>query len=78
MKAGGPLLRLVEPSAEDQRRGLVDVAEAIASQVVELHIHPSVEAAEYVAANLDGARRTVLRFREALLREGTGDGQCAW
>lgn len=72
MTAVAHLRGVSEPSAQDQRRGLVDVA----SQVAELHMRPSVAAAEYVAANLDGARRAVLRFREALPREGTRNGRC--
>lgn len=62
------------PDAEALRTSLPDIGEGICAQLHELYARPSVERAERVAANLAGAQRAVLRLREALLREGTGDG----
>lgn len=62
------------PSAESQRQGLPDIAGGIHAQLLELYARPCPAAAERLAANLAGASRAVLRYREAMLREGTGDG----
>ncbi len=69
MTAPAAHVRMIpEPSAEDHRRGLPDIAKALDTQIGELYLRPSVDTAAYVAASLEGARRAVLRFREALLR----------
>lgn len=65
---------LYAPSAESLRLSLPEIGEGLAAQLVELHKRPSAAAAEQVAANLDGARRAVLRYRERLLA-GEGNGQ---
>ena len=66
---------LYNPSAESLRTSLPEIGEGLAAQLVELHKRPCVAAAEQVAANLDGARRAVLRYRERLIAEGFGDGR---
>lgn len=54
---------------------LPDVAEGLHAQLVEFSVRPTPDGAERLALNLSGARETVLRIREALLRQGAEDGQ---
>ena len=60
------------PRASDLARSLPEIADALHAQLCELSARPTPDGAEILAANLDGARRAVLR-----LREGAGDDQCA-
>lgn len=53
--------------SEALRRGLPDIADGLSAQLHELAARPDAAVAETVAANLAGAHRAVLRFREALL-----------
>lgn len=62
--------RLYGPDAETQRRGLPEIADGLSSQLHELYARPSASDADAVAANLEGARRAVLRYAETLRREG--------
>lgn len=62
------------PDPEALRRGLPDMADGLFAQIQTLHDSPSPDAAERLAANLAGASRAVLRYREAMLREGSGNG----
>lgn len=64
---------LYAPNAEDLRRSLPEIADRLHLQVMQLHEHPSAEFCAQLAANLGGAQRAVLRFRERLLAEGAGD-----
>lgn len=61
---------IYQPSAESLRLSLPDMAEGLSGQLHELHARPCADAAERLAANLAGASRAVLRYREAILREG--------
>jgi len=54
---------------------LPDMADGLCGQLHELHARPCADAAERLAANLAGASRAVLRFREALIREGGANGR---
>lgn len=60
---------LYGPSAAAQVKTLPGIADALHTQLCGLCADPTPERAEAVAANLDGARRAILRLREALLRE---------
>ena len=62
------------PMLEDLRRQLPDLAEGLSAQLGELYARPRADAAERLAANLDGARRLMLTLRERLLEEGEGRG----
>lgn len=53
----------------DDANLMADVGDAIRDQLHALACDPSCERAANVAANLDGARRAVLRLREAMLAE---------
>jgi hypothetical protein len=64
---------LYAPTADDLRRSLPDIADRIHTQLMQLHEHPCGDFCEQLAANLGGAQRAVLRFRERLLAEGKGD-----
>lgn len=64
------------PNSESLRQSLPEIGDGLQSQLVTLYADPSPRAAEALASNLAGAQRAVLRYREALLREGTGDAQC--
>ena len=78
MNGLGPIARYVTaytPSVEDLRTGLPDMGDGLQAQLHELYARPSADAAERVAANLDGARRAVLRLRERIISEGSGDGR---
>lgn len=59
------------PSWELQRC-LPDIAERMASQIMELHREPTPERAERLCIELEGTRRQISRIREALVREATG------
>lgn len=63
------------PSVEELRRSLPDIGDGLQAQLHELYASPDPTAAEQLAANLDGARRAVLRLAEAIRREGRGDGR---
>lgn len=52
---------------------LPDVAEGLHAQLVEFSVRPTADGAERLALNLDGCRQTVLRIREAMLRQGSED-----
>lgn len=66
---------LYQPSAESLRLSLPDMADGLCGQLHELHARPCADAAERLAANLAGASRAVLRYREALIREGGAGGR---
>ena len=53
---------------------MADIGEALRDQLHALASDPSPDRAADVAANLDGARRAVLRLREAVMAEGSGNG----
>ena len=63
------------PTADALRRSLPDVGDGLAGQLAELCVRPSAERCEAAARNLEGARLSVMRLREALLREDIGDGR---
>lgn len=54
---------MIDPAA------MAEIGEAMSNQLHALALDPSPDRAADVAANLDGARRAVLRLREALMRE---------
>jgi hypothetical protein len=66
---------LCTPSAEVLLRGLPDIGDGMQAQLHELYARPSIDGAGRVAANLEGAKRAVLRLRERLIADGEGDGQ---
>lgn len=66
---------LYGPSAADLCRSLPEIGDGLQGMLYELSARPTVDGAEQLAANLDGARRACLRIREALLREGGRCGQ---
>lgn len=51
-----------------------DIGDALRDQLYALANDPCPDRAIDVAANLDGARRAVLRLREAVMAEGGGNG----
>ena len=53
-------------------RQLVDVAERLHGQILEMERFPTVERAEQLAIELDGARRHVLQIRQAMQNEAIG------
>ncbi len=61
--------------AAEQLVHLPDVAAGLEAQLVEFSARPTPDGAERLALNLDGCRQTVLRIREAMLRQGKEDGQ---
>lgn len=66
---------LYGPTSEELRRSLPRIGDHLCSAFEGLHARPSREAAEWLAAELDGARRVVLRFQERLLAEEWSDGR---
>jgi hypothetical protein len=72
--SGGPLCSSGIPAGE-LARSLPEIGEGLSAQLTELSFRPTPDGAEILAANLAGAHRAVLRLREALLREGSGDGR---
>jgi hypothetical protein len=63
------------PSTEALRRGLPYIGDHLAGSFDDLYARPSAEAAQWLAEELEGARRAVLRFCERLLAEERSDGR---
>jgi hypothetical protein len=53
---------------------MADIGDALRDQLHALASDPSPDRAADIAANLDGARRAVLRLREAVMADGGGNG----
>jgi hypothetical protein len=66
---------LYGPSADELRRSLPEIGDGLQVQLHELYARPDPTAADQLAANLDGARRAVLRLAETIRREGDGGGK---
>ena len=67
------LYGLPELDFEALRKGLPDVGDGLQAKLQQLHDHPSEARAEILLHHLEGARRHVLRFAEAI-REEVADG----
>lgn len=63
------LARVYGPDAHELSRQLPDLADGLHAQILAFSTAPSGHAAELLAANLEGARRHVLRTAEAFARE---------
>ena len=63
--------RLPDQSAEAQAQALPDIGDTLAAQLVNLSRDPTPWGCELMASNLEGARRAVLRLRQALVSEQT-------
>ncbi|MGH8074972.1 MAG: hypothetical protein ACREO4_13040 [Lysobacter sp.] len=66
---------LYAPARDDLLRALPDVADGLHAQLIELHKRPSADRCDRLSINLAGAQTAVRKLREALIREGSGDGQ---
>lgn len=64
---------LYGPTTEQQATTLPDIGNGLSAQLESLSRDPTPWACEVMAANLEGARRAVLRLRESLMREQTPD-----
>ncbi|MBE2211194.1 MAG: hypothetical protein IAE66_06265 [Xanthomonadaceae bacterium] len=62
---------LYGPSAVALARTMAELGEGLSAQLADLERDPTPVRAELMAINLEGAKRAVLRLREALVREGT-------
>lgn len=69
MTAADTRAALGDLRATDLAASLPDLGDALASQLQRLSLAPDIDDAAAVAANLEGARRAVLRLREALAKE---------
>lgn len=69
-QAVAAMTALYAPSADAQARTMLVIGAALDAQLVALSMDPTSERCAEVAANLDGARRAVLRLREATMRNG--------
>ncbi len=63
------------PTANEMLRYLPDLGERTAAQLTELARAPTIERADRMLAQLDGARTLVSRLRADLIREGVAGGQ---
>jgi len=63
------------PGADDLRRQFADLGEGLAAQCAEIQRAPTAERCERFALNCEGARRTALMLRQALLGEGVRNGE---
>jgi hypothetical protein len=63
---------LYGPSVEELRVSLPEIGDGLQAQLHELYSYPDPTAADQLAANLDSARRALLRLAEATRREGRG------
>lgn|GEM_PF-4373548 len=61
------LQALYKPAHALPAADLLDLAEGLSAQLTALSADPSPDRCETVAANLDGARRAVLRLRAVLM-----------
>lgn len=66
---------LYAPASQDLRRLLPDVGDALQAQFHELSARPCLDRCDRLAMSLAGAQTTLRKFREALDREGRGNGQ---
>lgn len=66
---------LYAPTAESIRTSLPEVADGLHAQLCELSVRPTVDGCDRLAANLGGAQTAIRKLREALIREGSGDGR---
>lgn len=64
-------------AAEYLRSQLPDIGDGLVGAFVTLYSDPEPSRCESLAILLQGAARHVLALREALVRAGTGDDQCA-
>lgn len=62
--------QLYSAGTEELRASLVAIADGISTQLHELHRAPTAMEAERIAANLGGAQRALLRYADALRKEG--------
>lgn len=69
-QAVAAMTALYAPSAAAQAKTMPEIGAALDAQLVALSMDPTPERCAEVAANLDGARRAVLRLREATMRNG--------
>lgn len=65
------------PTVDELARALPDLGDHTATLLSELARSPSPDRCDRALVQLDGARQLVARLRGSLVREGTGDGQCA-
>lgn len=69
MTGAGELLKaLYSPAPVVPMSRLAELADSLQGQLVAITDDPTPERCEAVAANLDGARRAVLRVRQELLK----------
>lgn len=68
-QAVAAMTALYAPPAMAQASTMPEIGAALDTQLMALGMDPSPERCLEVAANLDGARRAVLRLREAAMRE---------
>lgn len=71
IKAMCTLCGKAAPTFEELRRTLPDLGDGLHAQLQALHDTPSESACEQLAANLDGARRFVLRLADAMHKEAS-------
>jgi len=65
---------LYNPSSASLAAALPDIGDGLAAQMANLARDPTPWACEVMAANLEGARLTVLKLREALRQEQSPPG----
>ncbi len=68
---------LYSPSSQELKRPLVEVGNRLQGQLHELAMRPTPDGAEMLALQLEGVRRSVLKLREALIREAETGGRAA-
>lgn len=68
-QAVAAMTALYQPSASAQAKGMPEIGASLDAQLVALSMDPTPERCEAVAANLEGAKRAVMRLREAVQRE---------
>lgn len=68
-QAVAAMTALYQPPASAQAKGMPEIGAALDAQLVALSMDPTPERCEAVAANLEGAKRAVMRLREAVQRE---------
>ncbi len=61
------LQKLYKPAPAIPVAHLQDMADGLQAQIITLSMDPTPAACETVAANLDGARRAILRLRAPLM-----------
>lgn len=76
-KAAAIYAALYAPTVRELTAPLSEVGSRLEARLNELAMRPTPDGAEILALQLEGVRRSVLKLREALIREAEAGGRAA-